>query len=178
MGKKITVHDVEKWNEMRNRGYSLKDIGKEFCTSPKTVGKYLNEVNVTSQEAPNLLSNSKQHNLNSHSISDIEKDPDILKMKKQLEIAKLKHQIREAEAPLELENKLKELEERMSEQEEWCSQLPGWMKMINEWKGWVNNTLAIRIQHITCEVCGAKGKIALQVECNKCCDRNWYFTQV
>ncbi len=175
MGKKITLDDVEKWKEMRNKGYPLREIAKQFCTSPKTIGKYLKEEgSITSQDVSNCPSNSAGCNSDAHSISDIEKDPDILKMKKQLEIAKLKRQIREAEAPLELENRVEELERQISLHKAAFQELIKWKKEIDGWANRINNTPAISLEIYKCDECGAEGKTALYIQCTECEDKTWW----
>jgi len=171
MAKKINLDDVKKWKEMRMKGYSLKEIGIQFRTSTKTISKYLKqEEGFSPKDSPKLNSNSTKGNSNSHS-SSLENDPDILKMKKELEIAKLRRQIREEEAPLELEIELNKLEEQILKHRDWLLRLSDWQKKTNEWVNWVNNSIALTLENYKCQ-CGAQGKVGVYIKCTKCNNEN------
>ncbi len=170
MGKKITIDDVRKWKEMRTRGYTLEAISHEFSTSPKTVSKYLkDQPRIPSQET----STAVEGNSNPHPVSDLEKDPDILEMRKELEVAKLRRQIREVQAPLELENKLMELAKYIAQHRNWFVELESWKKKTEERVIRIENTIAIDLENYKCE-CGAQGEVAIYVQCAKCANEFWW----
>jgi ribosomal protein S27AE len=96
---------------------------------------------------------------------ELENDPEIIKLKKELIKAELKRKIRENKLPFELEKQIKELEERIDGLDEILTDL-------------INKVYDIPITEIKekykCENCGEKGLVAIHAKCTNCGREFWW----
>jgi ribosomal protein S27AE len=95
---------------------------------------------------------------------ELENDPEIIKLKKELIKAELKRKIRENKLPFELEKQIKELKERINELDENLAEL----------MDTVYNIPIVNIKEYKCENCGKKGLVAIHAKCTNCGKEFWW----
>jgi len=86
---------------------------------------------------------------------DVDSDPEIIKLKKELTKEQLKRKIREQTQPFEVEKALKELKKRVDSVE---YEYYGNLLIDNTWK---------------CKHCNRRGKVAIQIKCTNCDEESW-----
>ena len=86
---------------------------------------------------------------------NIDSDPEIIKLKKELTKEQLKRKIREQTQPFEVEKALKELKKRVDSVE---YEYYGNLLIDNTWK---------------CKHCNRRGKVAIQIKCTNCDEESW-----
>lgn len=103
--------------------------------------------------------------------AEVETDPEIVRLKKELRKAQLQRQIREARAPLEVETRLLALGGRVTQVEQYLKQAVEALQSLRA-KVAADPLSGVREQY-TC-ACGAKKYVAIRIMCTSCDAASWY----
>ena len=93
---------------------------------------------------------------------DVDSDPEIIKLKKELTKEQLKRKIREQTQPFEVEKALNKIEEFKGDVYRYVNRI------------FSNALLGKGLKHFKCSNCDEEGYVAMKIKCTSCDEEIWY----